>query len=472
MADAVQQFDGTVSRKMGDGLMALFGAPVAHEDHAVRACFAALAMLEGVSSYAEEVRQAHGAEIQIRVGLNSGGVIVRDLSDDRHQDYTAMGPTVHLASRMEQLATPGTALLGPATRALVEGFVDVRPLGAREVKGFDRPVEVFDLVGVGAARTRLQVTAARGLTPFVGRDDERAAIDRALARAQAGQGQVVALVPRPASASRGWSGRRSGLTAWTDGACSRPAPSRTARRRPGCPSIDLLRTYFQIESRDDHAAMRDKVPAGLHALDPALEPDAAGPARAPRRAGRGRHLGAALDPAQRRRATLDAVGSSCCVRVDGSRCCWCSKISTGSTRRPRRSSTAWSRPSDGAHPAAGQLQTRVHPRLGQKSYYTQLRLDPLGDRSAEELLGALLGSDSSIRPLAALLIERTEGTPLFLEESVRSLVETGALVGERGAYRLAQPVAEIGCRRRSRAVLAARIDRLEPGRSGCSRRPP
>ena len=121
MVDAVQRYEGTVSRKMGDGLMALFGAPVAHEDHALRACYAALAMLEGVSSYAEEVRQTHGAKIQIRVGMNSGGAIVRDLSDDRHQDYTAMGPTVHLASRMEQLATPSTALLGPATRRSSRG---------------------------------------------------------------------------------------------------------------------------------------------------------------------------------------------------------------------------------------------------------------------------------------------------------------------------------------------------------------
>src|SRR3954464_10803536 len=123
MVDAVHRYEGTVSRRMGDGLMAMFGAPITHEDHAARACFAALAMLEAARSYAEDARRAHGAELRIRVGLNSGGVIVRLISDDRHLDYTAMGETVHLASRMEQLAAPGTALLSPNTLALVEGYV-------------------------------------------------------------------------------------------------------------------------------------------------------------------------------------------------------------------------------------------------------------------------------------------------------------------------------------------------------------
>ena len=135
MVDAVHRYEGTVSRRMGDGLMAMFGAPVAHEDHAVRACFAALAMLEAARAYADEARRTHGADIQIRVGLNSGGVIVRLISNDRHLDYTAMGETVHLASRMEQLAAPGTVLLSPATRALVEGFVEVRSLGPTRGQG-------------------------------------------------------------------------------------------------------------------------------------------------------------------------------------------------------------------------------------------------------------------------------------------------------------------------------------------------
>jgi len=197
MMAAVHRYDGTVSRLQGDGLMAMFGAPVAHEDHAVRACYAALAVLEGVRAYADEVRRAHGAAIQVRVGLNSGEVIVRLIADDLHMDYTAMGQTVHLASRMEGVANAGAVVLTASTLALAEGFVDVRSLGPTTVKGLEQPVEVFELRGAGTARTRLQASAARGLTPFVGRQEERAAIERALARARAGHGQVVALVAEP-----------------------------------------------------------------------------------------------------------------------------------------------------------------------------------------------------------------------------------------------------------------------------------
>ena len=169
MVDAVQQFDGTVSRKMGDGVMALFGAPIAHEDHALRACSPRWRCWKRSRASAEEAHQAYGTTVQIRVGINSGGVIVRDLSDAQFRDYSAMGTTVHLAKRMEEVAAPGTALLSPATLALVEGYVEVRSRGTAAVKGFDGPIEVHELVGAGAARTRLQVATARGLTPFVGR---------------------------------------------------------------------------------------------------------------------------------------------------------------------------------------------------------------------------------------------------------------------------------------------------------------
>jgi class 3 adenylate cyclase len=141
-------------------------------------------MLDSVRGYADAARQTHGAAIQIRVGLNSGEVIVRLISDDLHMDYTAMGQTVHLASRMEGLANAGTVLLSPSTLALAEGFIEGRPLGPTTVKGLEQPVDVYELIGAGTARTRLQASAVRGLTPFVGRQAEWAAIDRALTRAQ------------------------------------------------------------------------------------------------------------------------------------------------------------------------------------------------------------------------------------------------------------------------------------------------
>jgi class 3 adenylate cyclase len=172
MMAAVHRYEGTVNQVMGDGIMALFGAPIAHEDHAVRACYAALAMQEAIRRYSDEVRRGHGLEVQIRVGLNSGEVVVRAIGNDLHMDYSAIGQTTHLAARMEQLAPPGTIRLTAETLRLAEGLIQVSPLGPVPVKGLPDPVEVCELMGAGPARTRLQAFASRGLTPFVGRQAE------------------------------------------------------------------------------------------------------------------------------------------------------------------------------------------------------------------------------------------------------------------------------------------------------------
>jgi class 3 adenylate cyclase len=198
MMAAVHCYEGTVNQVMGDGVMALFGAPIAHEDHAVRACYAALAMQEAIRRYSEEVRRGHGIEVQIRVGLHSGEVVVRAIGNDLHMDYSAIGQTTHLAARMEQLAPSGSIRLTAETLRLAEGWVQVTPLGPVPVKGLSEPVEVCELVGAGPARTRLQAFAARGLTPFVGRQAELVAMRQALEQAGAGHGQMVAVIGEPA----------------------------------------------------------------------------------------------------------------------------------------------------------------------------------------------------------------------------------------------------------------------------------
>ena len=462
MMAAVHRYEGTVSRLTGDGLMAMFGAPIAHEDHAVRACYAALAMLDAARAYADEARRVYGEPVQIRVGLNSGEVIVRLISDDLHMDYTAMGPTVHLASRMEGLAEAGTALLSASTLALVEGIFEVRALGPLPVKGLSEPVPVYQVVGAGAARTRLHAAAARGLTRFVGRDEERAALSRALARARAGQGQVVALVGEPgvgksrlvlettgAAEADGWTVLQAGAASYD-----------TAT--PYLPVIDLLRGYCRIEASDDAETIVEKVRSRLLGLDPALAPtlpallalldapveDAAW---------------AALDPPGRRRATLDAL-----TRL----------LLRESRERPlllvvedlhwldSESQALLDALVDGLPTARILLLVNFRPEYthgwGNKGHYTQLRIDALEQASAEDLLAALLGEDAPLGPLKALLIDRTEGNPFFLEESVRSLVETGVLAGERGAYRLARSIDAIRVPATVESVLAARIDRLPP----------
>ena len=194
---AVHRYEGTVNQVLGDGIMALFGAPLAHEDHAVRACYAALAMQEAIQRYAAEVRRAHGIEVQIRVGINSGEVVVRAIGNDLHMDYSAIGQTTHLAARMEQFAPPGSIRLTAETLRLAEGLVQVTALGPVPVKGLPDPVDVFELVGAVSTRTRLQAFAARGLTRFVGRQAELETLRQALDRAENGHGQVVAVIGEP-----------------------------------------------------------------------------------------------------------------------------------------------------------------------------------------------------------------------------------------------------------------------------------
>jgi class 3 adenylate cyclase len=232
MMAAVHRYEGTVSQVLGDGIMALFGAPVAHEDHAVRACYTALAMQTAMRRHTEEARRSHGLEMQIRVGLNSGEVVVRAIGNDLYMDYSAVGQTTHLAARMEQLATPGSIRLTAATLRLAEGLVQVNALGRFPVKGLTEPVEVFELIGASAIRRPLQASAARGLTRFVGRQQELMALQQALERAGAGHGQVAALVARRAWASRAWPTSSPTPTTRRDGRYSRAPRCPTARPRP------------------------------------------------------------------------------------------------------------------------------------------------------------------------------------------------------------------------------------------------
>ena len=194
MMDAVHRYEGTVNQVMGDGIMALFGAPLAHEDHAVRACYAAIRMQEAVKKYAEEARRTHGAVIKIRVGLNSGEVVVRAIGSDLRMDYTAVGQTTHLAARMEQLADPGAIVITPGTLALAEGYVEVKSLGFVPIKGLSERIEIYEVVCAGPARTRLQAATRRGLTRFVGREREIEELRRVQQLSGDGRGQVAAII--------------------------------------------------------------------------------------------------------------------------------------------------------------------------------------------------------------------------------------------------------------------------------------
>jgi class 3 adenylate cyclase len=460
MMAAVHRYEGTVNQVMGDGIMALFGAPIAHEDHAVRACYAALAMQEAIHRYNEDLRRAHGLEVQIRVGLNSGEVVVRAIGNDLHMDYTAVGQTTHLAARMEQLAMPGSILVTAAVLRLVEGYVQVAPLGPVPIKGLQEPAEIYEVTGAGPVRTRLQAAAARGLTRFVGRGSELGTLHQALERAGAGHGQVVGVVGEPGvGKSRlfyefAHSHRTAGWLILESSSVS------YGRATPYLPLIDLLKAYFQLEARDDARRIREKLTGKLLTLDRTLEPTLrAFPALldVPEED----LTWQALDPPQRRQRILDAIKR---LLLRESQVQPLVLVFEDLHWIDAETQALLDSVLEGLPTARMLLLVNYRPeyehRWGGKTYYTQLRLDTLPPESAEELLQALLGDDAGLAPLKPLLIARTEGNPFFLEESVRTLLETRALVGERGAYRLAQALPTIQVPATVQAVLAARMDRL------------
>jgi class 3 adenylate cyclase len=306
MMEAVHRYEGTVNQVMGDGIMALFGAPLAHEDHAVRACYAALAVHQAVGQHAEELRLREGLDVQIRVGVNSGEVVVRSIGSDLRMDYTAVGQTAHLAGRMEQLARPGATLLSRHTLRLAEDFVEVRPLGPVPVKGLAGPVEVYELLRALPVRSSLHASAGRGLTRFVGRDAELEALRQALEKARASHGQVVAAVGEAGVGKSRlfWeflrSYRTNGWLVLEAGSVSH------GRATPYFPVINLLRGYFNIQDGDDRRTLHEKVTGKLLTLDEALRPTLpAFLALLDPRAVDPRWE--ALDPAHRRERTLEAV---------------------------------------------------------------------------------------------------------------------------------------------------------------------
>jgi class 3 adenylate cyclase/tetratricopeptide (TPR) repeat protein len=462
MMEAVHRYEGTVNQVMGDGIMALFGAPLAHEDHAVRACYAALRMQDAVKQHAEGIRRREGIPIQIRVGLNSGEVVVRSIGSDLHMDYTAVGQTTHLAARMEQLAVPGSILIPADTLALAEGYVQVAPLGPMAIKGLAAPVEVYEVVGAATVRSRLQATAARGLTPFVGRDAELEQLRQALERAGSGRGQVVAVVGEPGVGKSRlfWEFTHSHrLDGWL---LVESSSVSYGKATAFLPILDLLRAYFQIEPRDDGRKIREKVTGKLLSLDRALEPSLPAllwllevPVDDP--------AWQRLDPPQRRQQALDGAKRLLLreSQVQPLLVVFEDLHWIDAETQALLDSLVESLPTVRLLLLVNYRPEYQHAWAG-KSFYRQIRIDPLPPESAEALLAGLLGSDPALQALKALLIARTEGNPFFLEESVRTLVETKALAGERGAYRLAKASQTLQIPATAQAILAARIDRLVP----------
>ena len=460
MMEAVHRYEGTVNQVMGDGIMALFGAPLALEYHAMRACYAALRMQDSVNRWAEQTQQAEGLTVRIRVGLNSGEVVVRSIGSDLHMDYTAVGQTTHLAARMEQMAVPGTTVITPSTFRLAERTIRANSLGLRQVKGLDSPIEVYELVGAVANRSMLSTAVAHRLSQFVGRQTELERLRQMLAEAKAGRGQVAAVTAEPGIGKtrlvyefvhsqeiKGWRLLESSSLAYE-------------KENSYLPIIELLRRYFEIEDTDAATQIAAKVVSKLVGIDPELQ-DSVPPILSLLDALPEDDPFGLLDARARRRHILDAL-----THV----------ILRESDREPVLivlQNLQWVDPEtqvflDGLleriHSARLMLILEYRPEFvhdWQRCVgFNEVPITPLASAGAEELLKSLLGADRSLAPLRQILIERAQGNPFFLEELVRTLAEAKVLVGEPGAYRAAGGIDNLQVPATVQAVLAARIDRL------------
>ena len=460
MFEAVYRYEGYVNQVMGDGIMALFGAPLAHEDHAVRACYAALRMQETVGRYAEQIQKTEGVSVKIRVGLNSGEVVVRSIGNDAHPDYSAVGQTTHLAARMEQMADPGTILIAPSTLRLAEGAVQVTSLGTRPVRGLDAPVEVSELVGGAPARSKLRAADVQQLSRFIGRMEELERLHALLELARAGQGQVVA-VRSEAGVGKTRLLHEFLRSAKTHAGRILEGRSHSYERAASYrPIIELMRAYFELDALDPASRVIEKVGATVRELDPELG-DAVAPLLSLLDVLPSDNPFRSLDARERHDRVVDALTQVLLKETERQPLV----IVLENLQWVDNETQAFLDSLLDRIPAARLLllvdyrSEYEHDWAGRPGY-TQIDLDPLSTAATDELLRTLLGGHRSLRPLRDLLIQRSNGNPFFLEEIVRTLLETQALLGERGDYRLAGELKAQQVPATVQAVLAARIDRL------------
>ncbi len=461
LTEGVHRFEGTVNQYTGDGIMALFGAPIAHEDHAHRACYAALYLGETLKAHADALRIEHGLNFSVRMGINSGEVVVGKIGDDLRMDYTAQGHTVGLAQRMEALAESGRALLAASTIEIVHGYFALRDLGATKIKGVDAPVRVAELAGVGRMRTRLDRSRARGLSKFVGRDDEMGRLETALRRSLDGDGQAVGVMAEAGS------GKSRLCFEFLEQCRARGITVRSAtgvphgRAVPLQPILEFYREIFGIAPDDADVQARQKIagtiaqaaPEELAMLPLLFEfmrvPDPARPA-------------AELSPDERMRALIALLR----------------RITVARSKREMAvlvfEDLHWVDPDtetiiEGIVDAAAGTRTLVllnfRPEyrvswVG-RTHYQQIALRPLDAAAAGLLLADWLGSDPALARFAELVCASTGGNPFFMEEVVQAQIECGGLVGARGRFRLAQPIETIAVPASVQSLLAARIDRLD-----------
>ena len=461
LVDEIHRFEGTVGEFRGDGVMALFGAPIAHEDHAQRACHAALAIQQALVLYTEEVKRRYGMDFKMRIGLNSGMVVVGSIGDDLRMDYTAMGDTTNLAARMESSAQPRTVLLSKNTQRLIKDYFDLRPLGPLELKGKEEPQEVFELVKAGGAISRLEASMAKGLTRFVGRENSMGVLIEAYEKVKNGTGQVVGIVGEAGvGKSRLLLEFRHRLPqnafSYLEGRCIHFGGA-----MPYLPILDLLRSYFEIGEGEREMILRKRVKERILGLDGKLQ-GIITPIQdlLSLKVEDGAYL--KLEPRQRRERVFDAL-RDLFIRESQERPLvlviedlhWIDKTSEEFLDYL----IGW------VANAKVMLVLLYRPEYthswGNKSYFNRIGLDQLTLKSSAELVRSILEGGETAPELSNLILHRAAGNPLFMEELTHSLLENGSIQKTGNQYVLSKKSSDLQVPETIQGIIAARIDRLE-----------
>ena len=461
LVEAIHKYEGTINQFTGDGVMALFGAPVAHEDHAQRACYASLRVQKSIGTYSQKIKNDFGVDFKMRIGLNSGPVIVGSIGGDLRMDYTAVGDTTNLASRIEEMARPGTSLVSQHTHKLARDYFEFEALGKREVKGKQKPQEIFELIKSGKVDRRIAASEAKGLTRFVGRKNSMAALLEAYKKTQAGSGQIVGVVgDAGVGKSRLLLEFKDQLPKkkiiYLEGQCLHFGGAMAY-----LPVLDILRSYFKIKDGDQEFLikknMEDKIlqlDEKLHGVLPPfhellsldIEDDAY----------------QKLEPMQKREKTFESI-RDLLIRESQDKAVilvvedlhWIDKTSEEFLGYL----IEWL---PNTHIMLILLYRPEYTHTwGSKSYYNRIGLDQLTTKSSAELIQAILQDSEPVSDLKELILARAAGNPLYMEEFTHTLLENGAIQCKDQRCALIKKASEIQVPDTIQGIIAARMDRLE-----------
>jgi len=461
LMDEIHRYEGTIDKFTGDGVMALFGAPLAHEDHAQRAGYAALAIQKAIGEYGKKMEKECGVEFKMRVGINSGLVIVGSVGNDLRMDYTAIGDTVNLASRMESMAKAGIILVSSDTHRMAKDFFKFKPLGKLAVKGKEEPLEAYQLIEAGEVETRIEAAVARGLTRFVGRKREIEALQEAFEKAQSGSGQVIGIVGEAGvGKSRIIIELREMIPkeeyTYLQGRCLHYGGSMAY-----LPFLDILRAYFDIKEGDREFIIKKKMKEKVRQLDGKLK-GILPPLHdiLSLKVEDEQYLN--LAPAQKRDKTFEAI-RDLLIRESQNRPLI---IAVEDLHWIDRTSEEFLSYLIGWLANAHILLILLYRpeythQWGSKSYYSQLSVDQLSTGTSAELVQSILEGGEVVPELRELILSRTAGNPLFVEELTHTLLENGSIQKKDHQYVLTTKSSDIQVPDTIQGIIAARMDRLE-----------